>query len=254
MRKIFKKILHMEETNDIMGTELEVFVNSDSNLNVGVSKDKRIECIIYLSESMQSKHTENTTGYVCKNVQMINIVDAAKYLVQLYYKTGSRYHCTRTKIEKLLSIASFVELSRGRDLFIDKNVINPCGTGYPILANHFFGDIIDGTEKESNCAIKEEYIDENIQIPAVYEIDGCAPIPEHICKLLSNVFFKFGNYEARKLGIILDEFKNDIVAVDEVAKRDVIDKEMASTFFNNQEVIRNYSDNEIISYIKNFEE
>ena len=198
MRKFLKKILHKEETNDIMSTKLEVFVNSNNNLNDDLPKEKRVECIIHLLGSMQGKHTESTIGYVCKNVQMINIVDAAKYLVQLYYKTGSRYHCTRTKIEKLLSIASFVELSHDRDLFIDKNVINPCGTGYPVLANHFFGDIIDGTEKENNCAIKGVCVDEHIQIPAIYEIDDCTPIPEYMCNLLSDVFFKFGNYGACK--------------------------------------------------------
>ena len=147
-----------------------------------------------------------------------------------------------------------MELSHDRDLFIDKNVINPCGTGYPVLANHFFGDIIDGTEKENNCAIKGVCVDEHIQIPAIYEIDDCTPIPEYMCNLLSDVFFKFGNYEARRLGIILDEFKNDIVTIDEITKREVIDNERARVFFKDQEVFRNYNENEIISYIGNFEE
>lgn len=239
MKKILKNILPMQQKNGIMRVKAEVFVNSKN--------------VFFCSlESMQSKHIENDIGYVCQNKQMINIVDAAKYLIQLYYKTGCRYHCTRTKIEKMLSIANLVSLKYGEALFAEKNVVNPCGTGFPVLASFLFGDIVEGREDETCQDIHRELINESAVYPPIYEIENYGLISRKVYQLLLDIFLKFGNYDAKTMGILCDMFKCNIATNEPGSDRKIVNNEAVKPFFDTCACDDRYKNNEIISFIVNY--
>lgn len=239
MKNFLKKTLPIKQKNGIIGTKVEVFVNSKN--------------VFFCSlESMQSKHIKNNTRYVCQNEQMINIVDAAKYLIQLYYKTGCRYHCTRTKIEKMLSIANLVSLKSGEALFVEKNVVNPCGTGFPILASFLFGDIVEGREDETCLEIPKELVNESAVYPPFYEIDNYSLSSRNVSQLLLDIFLKFGNYDAKTMGILCDAFKCSIATNEPGSDRRIINNEAVKPFFDTCAYDDKYKNNEIISFIVNY--
>lgn len=141
-----------------------------------------------------------------KKMGPINILDAANFLIQLYYKTAKRYNCTRTKIEKLLVLANLIAFANNTTLFDHAMLINKCGVGIPILGGFYLSNIVEG--EDSNKAISPDLIDESIIVPTVYKLQS--EIDDNTQKLLIEIFLKFGAYDAWRIGNMYDEFKYEI--------------------------------------------
>ena len=181
------------------------------------------------------------------NQNLINVIDAAKYLIQFFYKSGEKYHCTKTKIEKMLTIAFLTFIKNDRKLFSSKIYIAECGTYIPLLSRFIFGNITEGQIPENNLKIdKNVALDGNI--PPLYSIE--TQVSEDIHNILADVFYAFGNYEPSHLGKLLDEFKMEISIEDEEdPSKSIIDSEKAIKFFNEKSYKKT---NDIIDYIVNY--
>ena len=92
-------------------------------------------------------------------------------------------------------------------------------------------------------------IDENGYYPEFYESDY--PI-EDKKDLLKNIFLRFGSTSTKDLGLQINEFIDEISTTVDDFPRPIIDCEKAKEFFQNDEMLEKYSDNKIISFIKEF--
>ncbi|MBE6771084.1 MAG: hypothetical protein E7547_02930 [Ruminococcaceae bacterium] len=187
-----------------------------------------------------------------KGVHMTNVLDAAKFIIQLYYKTGEKYHCNRTKVEKLLAIANLVAFKNNDRLFDDEIWVNRCGVGIPILSHFLFSDIIEGKENDSSKIIDSSEIDNNNQFPIIYNLYSSIGPKEQ--ELLKSVFLEFGAYDPLILGQAFDEFKNEI-NVDNLLSQEhpLLDKERAYAFFNSISMRQQIKNNIIVKYIVNYD-
>lgn len=164
----------------------------------------------------------------------ISAFDAANYIIRLYYKTGEKYRCTKSKVEKLLSIAGFAYMAKnGEPLFEQDIVVNPCGTGFAEFSGSYPPEIIKGKEAETNCAIDgnlNELIDNGVSIPLSYQ-DEIEPLKPEIEGLLSRSFMRFADYAPKTLGKAIDVFKNEI-SCQTTANIDIIDSCKTKQFFS----------------------
>ncbi len=205
-------------------------------------------------KNKQKYKFDNTSDEVVKGVKkgihMVNVIGAAKFIVQLYYKCDSRYKCSRTKLEKLLTIASLTVMKNGDELFVDKITINQCGTGIPALSNKFLPDLIGGVEDEDGNPISRAMVCNSVEAPSIYKIEETEKVDSKIEKLLEDVFINFGNYKAVELGKKLDEFKCELSVSSDLYDRDIICSTKVHDFFvrNNESL----GGNEIYSFIFNY--
>lgn len=183
-----------------------------------------------------------------KDKNMGNIGAAARYLIRLYFKTEPKYQCSRTKIEKLLSIANYISIRQQDQMFNETMYVNQCGTGFPVVAWLFREDIMDGINDDSGIIIDPNFIDENAYCPDIYDSDY--PLGDRE-DLLKKVFLSFGACSAKHLGIEINGFVKEISITREDLPRPIIDYEKAAQFFENDEVLEKYSDNKIVSFILN---
>jgi hypothetical protein len=183
-----------------------------------------------------------------KDKNMGNIGAAARYLIRLYFKTEPKYQCSRTKIEKLLSIANYVSIRQQSQMFSETMCVNQCGTGFPEVAWLFREDIMEGINDDSGVILNSNFIDENAYYPDVYESDYPLGDKEDLLKM---VFLSFGACSAKYLGIEINGFVKEISKDTEDFPRPIIDYEKAARFFGNDELLEKYSENKIISFILN---
>lgn len=177
-----------------------------------------------------------------------DIIASARYLIRLYFQTKIKYQCSRSKIDKLLSIANFISIKEGNQMFDEIMSVNQCGTSFPMLAWIIREDIMDGINEDFNM-IDIDSIDENGYYPEFYESDY--PI-EDKKDLLKNIFLRFGSTSTKELGLQINEFINEISSIVEEGPRPIVDYEKVKEFFHNDEMLEKYSDNKIISFIKEF--
>lgn len=198
---------------------------------------------------------QQKTGYAFfrNGAHMVEILDAANYLIQLYYKTGEKYQVTRTKIEKLLAIAALTEMRENRELFSEKIKINHCGVGYPKLIGFIPSDIIDGTKEPTDKTISTDDINESINPPIIYHSIDSVQENESIIDLLKSVFLSFGAQDALVLGKAFDAFKYDISSFDESLNYDCVSTEKATGYFQNLINSGNNFANEILRFICTYE-
>lgn len=192
-------------TNKIENDNIYIYIKE----NCKKSKKK----LIYKGKSMNQNETILST----KIYKKISAFDGANFIIQLYYKTGQKYHCARSKVEKLLSIAGFVVMAKNAESLYNENIVlNSCGTGFAEFPGYFPPDLIEGTEKETNAPLEEQILqslDESAVIPLAYN-ELSDDLEEATKKLLENVFIKFGNYGSDKLGKAIDEFKKEVAVKD----------------------------------------
>ena len=135
-----------------------------------------------------------------------NLKQSTNYLVELFYKTNRKYTCTRTKIGKLLSIASFKYAMEDKKLF-NEDILKYNDSGTIILELNFVLD--------KNVYIKNEYFDNNekieekdlileeVRIPSIYL--NTEKITKEVKNTLKEVFLEFGAYTNKELSKLLDE-------------------------------------------------
>lgn len=157
----------------------------------------------------------------------VNLQEAANYLIQLFYQTGKRYTCGRTKLGKLLSIVAFKYAREDKQLF-DEMIYryDGCGTFINEL-NSYNRDIYFCLDCEDE---KEEYLDE-VKTRNEFEFDRLVEIPEEYKKIdtlyidvketIMEVFQEFGFYTAAELGQQLRCIVEDLKISDENGRVDL---------------------------------
>ena len=173
------------------------------------------------------------------------IIPSARYLIRLYFQTKIKYQCSRSKIDKLLSIANFISIKQGNQMFNETMSVNQCGTSFPMLTWIFREDIMDGINDNFNI-IDVNSIDENAYYPEFYEYEFLLGNERD---LLKNIFLRFGSSSAKELGLQINEFIDEISTIVEEAPRPIVDYEKAKDFFQNDEMLEKYSENKIVEFI-----
>lgn len=167
--------------------------------------------------------------------EKISAFDGANYLVRLYYKTGEKYRCTRTKVDKLLSIAGFVYMTQKAEPLYEQELrlmSATGGIGFNEFSGWFFPEIVRGKETETNKAIQgqlSKLTNQNTKIPLAY-MDQYGDIKENIAKLLDSVFMRFGNYESNKLESAIAMFANNL-AIENSCGKIIIDPQKTHDYF-----------------------
>lgn len=185
-----------------------------------------------------------------KGVYMVNIFDAANYIVQLYYKTGDKYYCSRTKVEKLLAIANLIAFRNDSKLFDEEILVNRCGVGIPVLATFLYSDIGTGT-LETNQHINQDEYSEDEKYPISFklssELFSCDK------ELLFRVFMRFGAYNAWEIGKAFDEFKDMISEPNpDNEEHPIVCFDLANKFLNDDNKYSSFLNNEIVEYVTNY--
>lgn len=193
---------------------------------------------------------------VIERSTMVNILDAANFIIQLYFKTGKKYRCSRTKVEKLLVIAQLISIkdnNQSNKLLSEKICSNPCGAGFPVLSKYLFSEIIDTEEDESGNAIDCSLIKEDAEYPVIYRIVDEDSFTPTIRKILRDVFLEFGNCKIKELGEWCNQFKDNIVSSTEKEyDRYVIDEQRVIDYFSNSNMCYSGNSNRIVEYIHNY--
>ncbi len=150
----------------------------------------------------------------------VNLNEAANYLIQLFYKTGMRYSCTRTKIGKLLSIVSFKYAQQGQQFFEESIYkYDDCGTAIKELTAHVDRDVYIRCNYSDDKKEYVEAIDDTLALPDVaLKYCNTDNLKEDAKKVIVEVFRKFASFSARQLG----ELINPIVNYEGVTRTDGI--------------------------------
>jgi len=144
-----------------------------------------------------------------------NLEECSNYLIQLFYKTGQKYSCSRTKIGKLLSIVAFVYALKDKKIF-DETIYkyDGCGTAINELKTYIDRDVyIQFDYSDNQEYICDEFLDA-VEIPEKHQKTDS--ISAEVAETIIKVFRKFGSYSACDLGQCI----NPIVNYDGVAELD----------------------------------
>lgn len=217
------------------------------NINVVLSSFVRDESEVYSCQMTQA----NMIGDIEKGDFMVNVVDAANYIVQLFFKTEQKYNCTQTKLEKLLSIANMICMKNNDILFDSEIIIKPCGVGISKMPIQFFGDIVIGSVEETDSPIEWCEIKESLLCPLRYTSEEENKLTDDEKRLLTDVFLQFGNCRALSLGLHIDAFKNKICTVGTDLNHSYVDASKVSVFFAHEDP-DNYINNKVFLFIKNY--
>lgn len=175
-----------------------------------------------------------------KCLKMADIVNLAKYIIQLFYKVEGEYSCDRPKVEKLLSIAQIISVLNGNKMFDSDIVVKDCGVGIKDLEWDFLSVIKTVSPKiEPKSEPITEKINFDADYPRFYKIN--IKIDPDIRLLLQRVFLNFGAYDSHVLGSLFNEFKANIVT------DGIIDYNKVSSFFINTK--EEYMTNSIYKFI-----
>ena len=141
---------------------------------------------------------------------MSKLLDAANYLIELFFQTTPTYTCSSTKIAKLLSIANLCAVKHGAPIFTEKIAVNTCGVSIPALNGLLLysplGDPDDAEDVDST--ITSDQIDDTKIPPVLYQQHES--LTEDDMRLLKSVFCHFGAYDAYHIGQAFDGFKTFI--------------------------------------------
>lgn len=132
----------------------------------------------------------------------VNLEQAANYLIQLFYMTGQKYSCTRTKIGKLLSIVAFVYAKKDRKVF-DETIYkySDCGTTINELTATVDRDIYLQCEYQDDKKYIECKFEPDATIPDKHRETSC--ISKEFKLVVEDVFRNFGAYSAYELGQLI---------------------------------------------------
>ena len=193
------------------------------------------------------KHKEENIRTEEKNMEKYlnaNFRQTTNYLIQLFYKTGKKYSCTRTKLGKLLTIASFVYARKNEVLFSEAIYkYNNCGTSINTLTLFIEREVYLELEYNDNKQYIDDCFDNNIEIPKfyseIYDVDA------ELRNVIEKVFRHFGSYTASDLGeLIVPIIKTgNVVNSNEEINLDEIYQ------MNKDEILLNNKSNELIEFL-----
>lgn len=229
---------------------------------VSIKVEKNANCVLIMLSNQDiissTNLNDNLVDFTCMKTQeserivkMVKVESAAKFLASLYFKTGRRYTCTKTKIEKMLTIAWFIKLRNGEQLFINSVLVNNCGTGVSGL-EEFEATVNMGTEVEDGKRITDCICLEETNVPEIYKEKSIGEIDNKIKKLLVDVFREFGNCKASDIGTTLDVFKDDISIFSELYDRYILDFQKARNLFLDSN--DKYEENKIMNFVIGYED
>jgi len=196
----------------------------------------------------------------CEERMNLPAIEVAKYLIRLYFQSSIRYHCTLTKIEKLMFIAELVCLKNDASLFSEDILDKNCGVGIDGLELELPNEILNIREQnqdndtgETDIPIGDVTFCGN-SVPDLFQIGADISFEPSVERLLVDVFRYFGNYKARTLGSQIDELKPYIIrTLDPLTQNKSIDRSIIKTGFDTIPVSK-LENNEIYIFAKNIKE
>ena len=183
------------------------------------------------------------------NREYDDIESCAYYLISLFYKTGCKYACYRTKLNRLLAIYRFcridcIDIKQDCNLIITEEGM----MGFPILhkiidRDVYFSWYVDETGEK----ITEEFV-ETIEIPREYIYRFREEkINDYSKMILESIFRNFGNYSINDLANMLNDIGKKIPTIEHT-----IDVDKFIDFINDNENSNLYRNNKIFNFIKSF--
>lgn len=162
-----------------------------------------MEVEVKFPENLDIRNSLDTI-YCLTNEQMqelnVNLKESTNFLVQLFYKTGRKYSCSRTKIGKMLTILAFRYARKGEILFAESIYkYDDCGTAINELKVIVDRDVYVRSRYED----KEQQIDIPMNVNQFYIPNkhlNVETLSLGVQKEIEKVFCYFGAYSARKLG------------------------------------------------------
>ena len=139
----------------------------------------------------------------------LNLRCATNYLVQLFYRTKERYSCTRSKIDKLMSIVAFEYAVKGQKAF-DESIVRYENSGTYIskpLHESVPRDVYNHSKYyDSRRKIVDEEVVRKCNIPMEYmDIQGIGACEKYVIK---KVFQEYGAYKTKDLNKIINPIVN----------------------------------------------
>lgn len=168
------------------------------------------------SNSCLNNKKMSESNEIHRNIEMLsaeaNLIEAANYLIQLFYRTNQQYSCSQTKIGKLLSIAAFVCARQNRQL-LNESIYKYDGCGTTIYELRFVIDrdvYIRSSYSDQETIIKDEALvpldDVRLSIPIKYL--KTASLSKDVMTIIEDVFKHFGAYSAYSIGKQLNVLVN----------------------------------------------
>lgn len=192
------------------------------------------------------------------NVEHNKTKKLACYLISLFYKSGFRYNCSRSKINALLIIYKFCSVQFDSDCFSSGFKTSGPYMIISDLANFLGRDIYRlFTENADN---KEEYtgtFNARITIPDIYRCDESL-ISEQSKMLLEIIFRRYGSYSKKDLALLINEIHPHIPFREKyhdyrgVSSCNNLGASDLLEFLNSEENNIKFRDNEIFAFIKDF--
>ena len=154
------------------------------------------------NRSQYGKTYCSCTNYEIMTNLNVSLEESANYLIQLFYNTGKRYSCTRTKIGKLLSIVAFLYARNNQKLFNeDIYKYDDCGTAINELKAHIDRDVYNQIEYQDDEQEYQEMIDNSFGLDDVAEKHLiCCSLPEDVRTNIETIFRRFGSFSPYNLG------------------------------------------------------
>lgn len=135
-----------------------------------------------------------------------DIIEPACYLVSLYYKTGCKYVCTRTKTSRLLTIYKFCKMKSNPELF-NHYFVSSYYMFIRYLNIFFCMDEYVVWEREgidNQLEIEDEFTEPKNMPSYYHKILQEANLNLQSLNLLETIFRKFGNYSINDLAAKLN--------------------------------------------------
>ena len=132
----------------------------------------------------------------------VNLEQAANYLIQLFYKTGKKYSCTRTKIGKLLSIVAF-SYARKNSLCFNEKIFkyDECGTIINELEAHVDREIYLKCDYDNGKQMHTGLIDESFDVSDLAQkYQNIDSLTDDVKARIEEVFRRFCAYSPTELG------------------------------------------------------
>lgn len=236
MKNVKKYLICVDKSSIIIINFQKVGKNE---VRTPLSKSKRKKCYVNV---VDINNGVNKNDFSCreikgvkKEVKNMDVLCAAKYLIGRFFEDSANgcFSVSRTKIEKLLTIAALVFMRDGETLFDALITVNACGTGIPKLSQELLPLVSNNIPTD--------------EIPAGFKMMNPG-IDDKISKLLNDVYKDFGAFEAVDLGKMLDEFKNEIS--DEDGAQKMISVNNAARYFGNREKV--LLKNKIVKFVYNY--
>lgn len=133
----------------------------------------------------------------------VDLLEAANYLILLFYRTDQEYSCTRTKVGKLLSIVAFSYARNNKKIFEESIYkYDDCGCAIKKIMNTFDRDIYARCQYNDNQKYISDVFRELSSLdPEIQEkYKDIVNVDPTVRQKIEEVFRTFGAYSPTKLG------------------------------------------------------